>query len=99
MATLTSYPRGWKGAGKRLGMSVENYARERYAGRKWCYACSSFVSGSFFRHNSTKADGLRSECIACHQLQKYASRQIRRGINSQGLTTIIRIPQSAKRQS
>ena len=83
--------RHWKSGAVRLGISVEEYAAQRNSGRKWCYACKSFQPDWFFRGNSTKCDGKRSECNTCHNLVKHNSRK--RGINSQGLTTIIRIPQ------
>lgn len=89
------YPGRWASAAVRIGIPVEEYATAMQAGRKWCYACRSFHSRSFFRGNSSKADGLRSECIRCHQLQKYFQRGYcgySRAINSQGLTTIIRVP-------
>lgn len=72
-----------------LGLSLGEYLTlrhsERETGEKWCYGCRQTLPRTDFRNNRHQADGLRSECRACHQKQKNAAKKRKRALRVQGL--------------
>lgn len=56
---------GAKSAACRIGISLEEYQRNREAGLKWCFVCKSFQHRNFFNDCSTASDGKDNKCKMC----------------------------------
>jgi len=58
----------WRLAAKRIGITLEEYTRNRLAGLRWCYACRRWRAPARFgrdKHRPQKIDGT---CIECRKL-------------------------------
>ncbi len=67
----------WAIAAKRIGVTLDEYARNRFAGLRWCYVCRRWRPEARFgpdraRNRATKrAEGSRGvdgQCIECRKL-------------------------------
>jgi 5-methylcytosine-specific restriction endonuclease McrA len=52
-------------AARKAGVSVEEYAALRDAGRKWCYACKVWRPVIDYQADRSRSDGLACLCIPC----------------------------------
>jgi hypothetical protein len=55
----------FKGAAKRIGVTLDDYIDAIDAGRKWCFACSQWCDRCRFCIDRTRWDGLGAKCHAC----------------------------------
>lgn len=58
----------WAIAARRLGVSLEEYTRQRVAGNLWCWRCRRWRRKERFGHDRARRFGRRNtSCIECQQ--------------------------------